>query len=324
MKRSSQKNRNRRPERRVLRHRLISALTLCSFAVLTLAAVGQEPGQKTFHTPEDASRALFEAVKTDKPQAIEAVLGASSHEIVNSGDPVQDEKLRKAFVSRFEQMNRLRKAEDGSRRLYIGANNWPFPILLKKVHGAWFFDTRAGKEEILYRRIGRNEYAAMRVLLAVTDAQAEYRTEFGQYAQKLFSSDGKRDGLYWKPAKGQPESPIGPLLAYAAAEGYKRSERPQPFHGYFFRLLKEQGRHAKGGAKKYVVGGKMTGGFALLAFPADYRSSGVMTFLINQDGRLYEKDLGEKTTELGQKITSYNPDKTWTLVPPDESFADVD
>jgi len=324
MKRSSQKDCSRRPERRALRDRLISALTLCSFAVLALVAVGQEPGQKTFRTPEDASRALFEAVKTNKPQAIESVLGASSHEIVSSGDPVQDEKVRKAFISKFEQMNRLRKAADGSRRLYIGASNWPFPILLKQAHGVWFFDTPAGKEEIVYRRIGRNEYAAMRVLLAVTDAQAEYHAEFGQYAQKLFSSDGKRDGLYWKPAKGEPESPIGPLLAYAAAEGYKRSERPQPFHGYFFKLLKEQGRQAKGGAKNYVVGGKMTGGFALLAFPADYRSSGVMTFLINQDGRLYEKDLGEKTTELGQKITSYNPDKTWTLVPPDESFADVD
>jgi hypothetical protein len=324
MKRPSQKDCIRSSERHSFRHRLVRALTLCCIAALTLMAVGQEPGQKTFRTPQDASRSLLAAVKTDKPAAIEEVLGASSREIVSSGDPVQDEKVRKAFISRFEQMNRISKTADGSRRLYIGADNWPFPILLKQAHGRWYFDTPAGKEEILYRRIGRNEFAAMRVLMVLFDAQQEYHAEFKQYAQKLMSSNGRKDGLYWKTAKGEPESPVGPLVAHAAAEGYQHRDQPQPFHGYFFRLLKQQGRNAKGGAKNYVSKGKMTRGFGVVAFPADYRNSGVMTFLINQDGKLYQKDLGEKTAEIGKKMTAFNPDKTWTLVPMNEWLADID
>lgn len=219
-------------------------------------------------------------------------------------------------------MNRIGKETDGSRVLYIGADNWPFPISLKQANGKWYFDTVSGKKEILFRRIGKNEYAAMRVMNALADAQQDYHERFAQYADKWASSEGKQDGLYWKAVEGQAESPIGPLVAYAAGEGYTKNDQPTPFHGYFFRMLTAQGANAKGGAKSYVVNGKMTGGFAFVAYPADYRSSGVMSFLIDQNGVLYQKDLGSKTGALAKAMTTFNPDKTWAKVSAGESVAD--
>ena len=293
-------------------------------ALFSLAALAQEPGQKTFASPSEAVRALFDAAQANDSAALEAVLGASSRNLVNSGDPVQDTNARESFITRFEQMNRIAKETDGTRVLYIGADNWPFPVSLKQAGGKWYFDTISGKKEVLFRRIGKNEYAAMRVMDALVDAELEYHKQFAEYTGKLVSDEGKQDGLYWKATERQTESPIGPLVAYAAAEGYSKSDQPVPFHGYFFRILTAQGASAKGGAKSYVVNGKMTGGFAFVAYPAEYRSSGVMSFLIDQNGVIYQKDLGARTADLAKAMTTFNPDKTWTKVPAGEEEADVE
>jgi hypothetical protein len=293
-------------------------------ALFGLAASAQEAGQKTFASPSEATQALYAAAKANDTGALEAVLGAASRNLLTSGDPVQDNDVRATFITRFEQMNRIVRETDGSRVLYVGADNWPFPISLRQANGKWYFDTISGKQEILFRRIGKNEYAAMRVMDVLVNAQIDYHKRFAQYADKWVSSEGKQDGLYWRATEGSPESPIGPLVAYAVAEGYSKSDQPAPFHGYFFQLLTAQGATAKGGAKGYVVNGKMTGGFAFAAYPADYRSSGVMTFLIDQDGVIYQKDLGPKTADLAKVMTTFNPDKTWTKVPADENLADVE
>ena len=301
----------------------MGGLVLLLIAVLGTAfaatAAAQETGQKTFATPADASKALYDAAKAGDLGALEAVLGASSKSILSSGDDVQDQKGRDDFVRRFEQMNRWGRETNGDQTLFVGAENWPFPVPLKKnAAGQWYFDTKAGAEEILYRRVGRNEYAAIRVCGVLASAQTEY---FGQlhdgdtvhqYAQKVLSDPGKQNGLFWKVAEGEPESPVGPLIAYAAGEGYK--EKGEPFHGYFFRVLTSQGAKAPGGAKNYIVDGKMTGGFAFLAYPAEYRSSGVMTFLVDKKGVIYQKDLGSETVKTASAITSFNADSTWRKV----------
>ncbi len=311
-----------RSEAKMLNSKSWKLIALVALFILT--AFAQEAGQKTFASPSEASQALYNAAKANDPGAVEAVLGASSHSIISSGDPVQDTNARETFVSRFEQMNRIAKETDGTRVLYIGADNWPFPVSLKQADGKWYFDTISGEKEILFRRIGKNEYAAIRVMDALADSQLEYHKQFGEYARKWVSSEGKQDGLYWKAVKGQPESPIGPLVAVAAGEGYAKSDKPEPFHGYFFRMLTAQGANAKGGAKSYVVNGKMTGGFAFVAYPADYRSSGVMSFLIDQNGVIYQKDLGARTADLAKAMTTFNPDKTWTKIPAGEDVADVE
>ena len=297
---------------------------IAALALLSMAAAAQEPGQKTFASPAEAAQALYNAGKANDSSALAAVLGSSSGDILSSGDPVQDNNARENFVAKFEQMNRIGKEADGSLILYIGADNWPFPVSLKQANGQWYFDTVSGKQEILFRRIGKNEYAAMRVISALADAQLDYHERFSQYTDKWVSSEGQQDGLYWKAVEGQPESPIGPLVAHAAAEGYANSVHPEPFHGYLFRMLTAQGGNAKGGAKSYVVSGKMTSGFAFVAYPADYQSSGVMTFLIDQDGVIYEKDLGAATADVATTVTIFNPDKTWTQVPADEAQADAE
>ena len=217
-------------------------------------------------------------------------------------------------------MNRWRKMDDKSEILVLGVDNFPFPIPLKQNgDGRWFFDTAAGKDEILARRIGRNELAAIKICGALGEAQAVYHSQphdgAKQYAQKFISDDGKQNGLYWNAAEGQPQSPLGPLAAFATAEGYTvQPNAHQPFHGYFYRMLTKQGAQAKGGAKDYVVNGKMTGGFAFVAYPAEYGNSGVMTFMTDQDGILIQKDLGKTTTETATAMTEFAPDATWTIV----------
>ncbi len=295
---------------------LIAAMVV---ALSLPAALAQEPGAKTFASPQDAGKALYEAVKADDKPAILAVLGQSASSIITSGDAVQDKNNADTFLKRFEQMNRWEKEVGGNQVLYLGADNWPFPFPVKKnAAGQWYFATKAGVDEILYRRIGRNEIAAIRVCNALVDGQQEYfqQTHDGdavqQYAQRFISEEGKQNGLYWKVAEGQPQSPIGPLVAYAAGEGYGgKHDTPQPFHGYYFRILTGQGANAIGGAKSYLVDGKMTGGFAFVAYPAEYRNSGVMTFLVDQSGIVYQKDLGPKTADIAKAMTTYNPDKTW-------------
>lgn len=291
--------------------------------VLATGVVAQEAGEKTFASPQDAGKALYDAVKSGDKAAIEAVLGPSAGPVISSGDAVADKKSLDFFTERYEQMNRWGKETDGAQTLFLGAENWPFPIPLKKdAAGQWYFDSKAGAEEILYRRIGNNELAAIRVCKALADAQAEYfdglhdGDTVHQYAQKFLSEPGKQNGLYWKTAEGEPQSPIGPIIAYATGEGYTKGEEGQnvPFHGYYYRILKAQGADAPGGAKSYVVDGKMTGGFAFVAYPAEYRNSGVMTFVVNLNGVVYEKDMGPKTADLAKAMTAINPDKTWRTV----------
>jgi hypothetical protein len=210
-------------------------------------------------------------------------------------------------------MHRLVKEPDGTVTLYIGPHNWPTPIPLVNKGHSWYFDTEAGKKEILYRRIGRNELSAIRVCQELVAAQKEYSAQHKEYAQKIFSDEGQHDGLYWKAAAGEPQSPIGPLVAAAVAKGFSKSLEgpPTPYRGYYFHILVRQGKNGPGGAKSYIVNGKMTEGFAFVAYPAEYRSSGVMTFIVDQDGVVYEKDLGKKTEVVAKALTEYNPNPTW-------------
>ena len=292
-----------------------SAVVLLTLLVLFAGiALAQEPGQKTFANAQDAGQALYDAGKSEDKAALEAVLGASSASILSSGDEVEDKNSRDFVSQRYEQMHRWVKEINGEQTLIIGAENWPYPIPLKKAGNAWYFDTQAGVKEILFRRIGKNEMRAIRTLHVLAAAQDEYFSQKQQYAQHVMSEPGQQNGLYWKTAEGEPESPIGPLVAQAAERGYGgQHDTPQPFYGYYFHTLTAQGAHMKGGAKSYIVDGKMTGGFAYIAWPAEYRNSGVMTFLVGPDGTVYEKNLGPKTADLAKAITAYNPDKAWKV-----------
>jgi hypothetical protein len=285
-------------------------MTVC-FPVRSLA---QQPGQKTFASPEDASNALVTAAQSNDEKAMLDILGPDGKQIVSSGDDAEDANSRANFVEKYREMHRLVKEPDGTTVLYIGAKNWPTPIPLVNKGSAWYFDTEAGKQEILYRRIGRNEISAIRVCQELVAAQKEFSAmQHNEYAQKIFSDEGQHNGLYWKAADGEPQSPIGPLVASAAAQGYSKDQEgaPTPYRGYYFRLLTRQGKNAPGGTKSYVVNGKLTKGFAFVAFPAEYRSSGVMTFIVNADGVVYRKDLGKKTDDVAKGMKEYNPNSRW-------------
>lgn len=279
----------------------------------------QQTGQATYPTAIAASKALVAALQSGDPTAITTTLGPDAKDILMSGDDVADKNARMQFVQRYLQMHRMVMEPDGTTTLYIGAENWPAPIPLVHKADAWYFDTPAGKKEILYRRIGKNEMAVMRTCHELVDAEKEYYAaphdgdSVKQYAQHIFSDPGKQNGLYWQTASGAPESPIGPLVAMATSEGYVHDPNlpQQPFEGYYFRILSAQGAKVHGGAKSYIVDGKMTRGFAVLAYPADYRSSGVMTFIVDQDGTLYQKDLGPKTEDIAKSLQAYNKDLTW-------------
>jgi hypothetical protein len=277
-------------------------------------SVAQQPGQKTFSSAEDASNALVTAIQSNDEKATLEILGPDGKNIVSSGDDTEDANSRTNFVQKYQEMHRLAKDPDGSTILYIGAKNWPTPIPLVNKGSAWYFDTEAGKKEILYRRIGRNEMSAIRVTQELVAAQKEYYVaQHNEYAQKIFSSEGQHNGLYWKTAEGEPPSPIGPLVAAAVAEGYTKGQdvAPTPYRGYYYGILARQGKNATGGAKSFIVNGKMTDGFAFIAYPAEYRSSGVMTFIIGADGVVYEKDLGKKTEASARTTKEYNPNNSW-------------
>jgi len=279
----------------------------------------QQKTQQAFASPKEAVDALVSAAKAEDMNQLTRVFGPDAQAILYSGDPVADKQTRDKFLQKYNQMSRLVKEPDGSVDLYLGAENWPFPIPLVKKNAGWVFDTATGKKEILYRRVGRNEFDTIDTLQALVDAQREYASQprdggEKQYAQKIMSDPGKHNGLYWPTAQGQPPSPAGPLLAEAFSEGYRKQKGPTPFHGYIYRLLLTQGPNAPGGTRNYAVNGKLTGGFAILAYPAEYRNSGVMTFVVNQDGKIYQKNLGPGTEKIASGITTYNPDKTWGLV----------
>jgi hypothetical protein len=280
-------------------------------------AFAQQPGQQTFASAQDAAHALLLAMRSQDEQAPLSVLGSGAKEVLSSGDPTEDVDARVGFVVRYEAMHRFVTEANGSVTLVVGAENWPFPIPLVNNQGKWYFDTDAGKDEILFRRIGRNELAAQDAMQDLVEAQKEYfaRAPAGfskQFAQKLVSEEGRHDGLYWHGAYDEFDSPINALIAYANGTGSKSQVGdPVPFNGYFFRILTRQGPHALGGAKSYIVDGVMTGGFAFVAYPAEYRSSGVMTFIVDEAGTIYEKDLGPDTTKAAQAMTAYDPDSTW-------------
>jgi len=276
-------------------------------------SMAQQPGQKTFSSAEDASNALVTAAQSNDEKAMLDILGPEGKQIVSSGDETEDAQSRANFVKRYQEMHRLVKEPDGTTVLYIGAHNWPAPIPLAHKGNSWYFDTKAGKKEILYRRIGRNELSAIRVCQELVAAQKEYSAEHKEYAQKIFSDGGQHNGLYWEAAEGETQSPIGPLVASAVAQGYakRRDGTPTPYRGYYFHILTRQGKNAPGGAKNYVVNGKMTEGFAFVAYPAEYRSSGVMTFIVTEDGVVYQKDLGRKTDVLAKAMKEYDRNPSW-------------
>jgi Protein of unknown function (DUF2950) len=296
--------------------------------IIPLAACSkpEKPSPTAFASADDASNALRAAVKSGDQNALLAIFGPNSKEIISSGDPVQDKNVAAAFAAGYDAMHRWRRMPDGGQILLIGADNFAFPIPLEKnAGGQWFFDTAAGKEEILNRRIGRNELAIIEVCGAVADAQTEYFSQLhdgassNQYAAKFISDPGKQNGLSWKSPEGKPEGPLGPLAAAASAEGYSaKPDVRSAFHGYFFRMLKGQTDKAPGGAKDYLVDGKMVGGFAFVAYPAEYGNSGVMTFIIDQDGVVLQRDLGKTTAEIASAMTQFDPDASAGWKPVDE------
>jgi hypothetical protein len=276
--------------------------------------MAQQPGQKTFSSPEDASNALLVAAQNNDEKAMLDLLGPEGRQIISSGDSTEDAQGRAEFVHGYQEMHRLVKEPDGTTTLYIGAKNWPTPIPLVRKGDAWYFDTDAGKREILYRRVGRNEISTIRVCQELVAAENDYRhAQHDEYAAKLVSDAGQHNGLYWQAGAGDPQSPIGPLLASAVAEGYadRGKNALAPYRGYYFHVLTRQGKHAPDGAKSYLVNGRMTEGFAFVAFPADYRSSGVMTFIVGSDGVVYERDLGKETGMRARDMHTYDPDSHW-------------
>jgi hypothetical protein len=283
-------------------------------------AIAQQPGQRTFSSPEQASHALFVAVQKDDEKALLEILGPDAKQLISSGDDIEDEQNRINFVHKYEDMHRLADGPDGTATLYIGAENRPSPIPLVDKDGAWHFDTDAAKRAILARRIDQNELATIQICHELVDAENQYyskpRGDDGvqQYAQRFVSNKGEHNGLYWLEAEDEFESPIDPRVADAGSRnGIAKDLQtgPIPFHGYFFRILKRQGRSAPGGAEEYVVNGKMTRGFAFLAYPAEYGSSGVMTFIVNQDGIVFQKDFGANTIEVAKTMVEYNPNSSW-------------
>jgi len=302
--------------------RLLAAAVILMIFIFSGVNAGAALKQKGFATPEAAVRAFAAAMESNDENELLSIFGMAGKELISSGDPVRDKQRRETFIADYNRKNKL--TQEGSRMiLNVGEKDWPFPIPLVKQGDQWFFDTKAGKEEILNRRIGENELSTVQTLLAIVDAQREYamhdRNNDGirEYAEKFGSDPGKKNGLYWTTQPGEAPSPLGELVAEARAEGYRRSgtqQGPIPFHGYYFRILKKQGKHAAGGAFDYVVKNKMIGGFAVVAYPAAYGSSGVMTFIVSHEGMVYQKDLGKNTAKTATAMTSFDPDKTWKKV----------
>jgi hypothetical protein len=298
---------------------LMMATWAIGFSHIALAATAQ---QKSFSSAEEAVKAAIAAARKADSKELATIFGPRSQELLSSGDRVADEERREEFLKAYDEKNRL--VNDGNKTvLVIGDNDWPFPIPIVKQASGWVFDTAQGREEILNRRIGRNELDAIQVALAYVDAQREYamRDRDGdgllEYAQKFRSDPGKKNGLYWEAKPGEEQSPLGPFAARAVKEGYgqkKPTDKPLPFHGYYYRILTAQGKNAPGGAYSYLVKDSMIGGFALVAYPAEYGNSGVMTFVVNHDGKVFQKDLGKNTASVAESMKEYNPDKTWSEV----------
>ena len=296
----------------------LARLASLTAAVFALAIASVANAQQSYKTAEEAVDALVSAARTGDRKGVLTVLGRDGADIVSSGDAIADASARNRVVEAYDAKHQVVMEGTDKAVLIIGREDWPFPIPLERKDSAWRFDTAAGREEILYRRIGRNELSAIQACLAYVDAQQEYAERGvagnGVYAQHIVSRPGNKDGLYWPAQSSEDESPLGELAASAAAEGYRVGQQRAPYHGYYYKVLTRQGRNASGGALDYIVRGKMIGGFALVAYPAEYRNSGVMTFLVNHQGNVYEKDLGPNTARIAAGMTAFNPDNTWRRV----------
>jgi len=275
--------------------------------------------QETFASAEEAVKALVSAARNNDDSGLLAIFGADGKDLIFSGDKVADKQRRKNFLAAYDEQNKL-VPEGDSMILIIGKNEFPYPIPLAKKGETWFFDTKKGKEEVLNRRIGENELYTIQSCLAVVDAQREYAMVdhdgdgLREYAEKFASDSGKQNGLFWKTKEGENHSPLGELLVKAKAEGYSKKGskgNPVTYHGYFYKILRAQGKNAPGGAYDYIINGNMIGGFAVVAWPAKYGNSGVMTFIVNHDGLVYQKVLGNNTAKIAQAMKLYDPDKTW-------------
>jgi hypothetical protein len=283
------------------------------------ASQAADTPKRSFASPDEAVKALIAAVRANDMKEMLAILGPGGRVLIFSGDDVADRAGRKKFLRSYDQMNTLQQKSADQMVICVGSDNWPMPIPIVKKGATWVFDIQKGKQEILNRRIGRNELRVMDALHAYVDAQHEYASKdcrgggSVEFAQRLISTKGKHDGLYWDAKEGEEDSPLGPLVAQAAKEGYPHADL-QPFHGYYFKILKGQGKHADGGAYNYVVKGKMILGFALVTYPAEYGNSGVMTFIVNQKGIIYQKDIGKETKRRAEAMKIFDPDKTWTKV----------
>ncbi len=299
-----------------------------SCALVLVGACAKVETHTSFKTPQEAVDAFIAAVQKGDEAELKKLLGPDVDELLDSGDPVQDKVNRQKFLDDYQTKHSLSEEAKGTMVLVVGANDWPFPIPVVEQDGKWRLDGAAGADELVYRRVGRNELGAIAVCRGFVDAQNEYASEgrdgdpAGIYALKLVSDEGMHNGLYWPTAEGEPQSPAGPFVASAAEEGYRTGAGRTPYHGYYYRLLYAQGANANGGAKDYFANGVMTQGFALIAWPADYGASGVQTFIVNQDGVVFQKDLGEDTATAVEAIQTFDPDSSWTaIVPPADEAA---
>src|SRR5215471_17199777 len=303
---------------------LLTILGLAIFPVSHIASAARDT-PRTFASPAEAGEALAQAAKSGDKDALLSIFGPDGKEVLFSGDSVIDQNALNDFAAAYDRMHRWGNIKAGGKILYVGAENFPFPVPLEKnAAGRWYFDTASGEDEILARRIGRDELVAIATLGALANAEEQYFSQahsgenVKQYARKFVSDAGTQNGLYWPAAPSQPSSPLGQIGDFAKIAGYtKPGEKPQPFSGYHFRILTKQGNTAKGGAEDYIVNGNMTGGFAILAYPDDYRNTGIMSFIVGDDGVVYQKDLGEQTAQAAAAITEYNPGDGWKPVTTD-------
>jgi len=297
---------------------LVGAMAVGLSVLSLLGGCASSPGE-TFATPDDAVNAAVTALRTDNQAELTRIFGPDAEDALSSGDPVADKNNRALFLQKFDEQHALVAGEDGSKILEVGPTEWPLPIPLVPAGSGWRFDLAAGKDEILSRRIGRNELDAIQTLLAIGDAQDDYLDQrpqgMDEYATKFFSDPGQKNGLFWPVTSGEQGSPLGQLAAEAMGQGYTRSETgPTPYHGYIFRILTAQGSNAPGGARDYMSNGRLTGGYAVLAFPAEYGRSGIMTFIMGDQGIVYQRDLGANTESIAQGMTVFDPDLSWTVV----------